>query len=598
MAIRGGLYIQNIIPAPRNLANSALSPQVLSLNFARDLINMIPSTGSSGSIAKRFGTKKLGAVIGAGVITELMYVIQSDGVLQIVSYTDDGRLHTLDDATGVWTTIKTGLNILGTIRWTHFNSKLIIVNGMDNNMVWDGTTLTDMSIFVIDQSSNMLHVDSSTVTFDTFRGDNSDFPIGRNVKVTFDTAGTIEAVVANNVFTSPTITLLATGTPFPAVVEAIIQIEYEDSPIPFSFIFQQHSRLWALATGELKATVFNDMNNMTVFYTATPNNENSWFNVVTQNTPFIDMSNKHLVSDQLVGIAAIDGNMLFIGRERSQLWGGTIPIAGGDFSWVKTIPVGCVHGNLISYFPRDVLIFTRYGARSFRTVFQTETLESVPDIGSNIDPVVQAAVSNLMSSDENYKQARSWFYHQDGFFGFKIFEEPLVYAISEEVKGWTKFTGKFETATAYLGLPDGRLIVGEADQLLLYSNGIDGETPTFSDDGAAIRTEWFSPWIEQKARWQNRYWEFITDSDNMSMTIQFTRMKDNDISNGITFNIETKGQATLWDVSSWDIDDWDSNFKRALKRDKFLATSYAFRLVTNTTTGPFEIVGVKVIGSI
>ena len=116
-------------------------------------------------------------------------------------------------------------------------------------------------------------------------------------------------------------------------------MEYFDNPPAFSFIFSQHDRLWGLSAGELKATDYRTANRLYVYYTDVANSENAWFNATTQEVGFINMEDKHGVFDEFVGISAIDGFMLFHGRNRMQVWSGIDPTSGGNFSWSKTMKV-------------------------------------------------------------------------------------------------------------------------------------------------------------------------------------------------------------------------------------------------------------------
>lgn len=584
--------------------NTAISPQVLNTKFARYIENMLPSSATAGALAKRFGTATLGDVITGEDIERLMWYVKSDGTLQILAYTDAGAIKTLNEGTGAWTNVKTGLTTTGVVRWCHFNGKLIICNGVDLCMSWDGTTMTDLAEWVEDAAaSNYTQSSTSVITIDPGTrggaGGNADYPDGRNIRVTFDTAGAVEAVISSTSYADPTLTITATGTPFPSPSETITKVEYEDNPPAFSFIYPQHDRLWALAPKQLKASDWDaaEADRMDVFFTDISNSENAWFDATTQEVGFLNLLDKHAVADQLEGISAIDGNLIFLGRNKLQIWAGVDPTALGDLSWVKTIPVGCIHGDLIQEFPRDVLFMTRYGARSVRTVFQTEGIEASPDIGTNIDPTVQADVDTLVSSDANYKLARSFFYERDGFFGFRIGSKPLIYVLTEESKGWVVFSGTFEDLGDSLSLPDGRLIVAKGTQLYTYDNGADGGTPTYGDDGTAIRTAWWTPWITPGGTWSNRYFQLLIEPGSAAIDAILRRSKDNNSAQVKDLTIEVNTSQPTWGEAQWGTSTWGAREAQAEERDKFIAYSFALRLETNTTTGGIEVVGIKSLGT-
>lgn len=393
-----------------------------------------------------------------------------------------------------------------------------------------------------------------------------------------------------------TITFAADVLPDTGDTIEITDLEYETKARPFGFIFTQHDRLWALEGGELKATTFKTDNRTKVYYTGIRNARNTWFNEDTQAENFIDVSRKFQGNEELVGIAALDDSMVFFGRRQLQIWSGSNPTYGGDFVWAKSIPVGCVHGSLIQSFPRDVLFCTEYGARSLRNVFQTENLEIQADLGSNVDPTVQEKIRRLKASDAAYKKARSWFYDVDGFYGFRLDDNgPLVYALSEEARGWTIFTGLFKDATAYLGLNDGRLVIAKNDQLYVYENAANG-TPSYDDNGSAYRAAWWTPWIELRGRYKNNYIEVLFENSGANLSFTVRRFKDQNQFASVNTNETLSPGAALWDEALWDVSNWDSRNLRWVTRDQFRANSFGLLIETNDTNGPFRVAGIRLHG--
>lgn len=913
MARRKGLYSSQIIPAPKELQKSASSPETLGLAYAVKLEEFIPPPGKGNSLGIRHGLQSTGDAIGAGVITEIMEYRKSDGTLQILAYTNDGKIHSLNEGTGAWTEQKTGLDTDGTIFWTEFNSELVIVNGIDTPFAWNGSTMTDLSEYVEERriaswaDQNQFTVKSSTdisgkyptsgniiVTFsasnlavtsitlsgstatvtttaahnlttgdlvtisnaaeeeyngtfeitvssttvftytvsgspsspatvntqrikavrgskkpvggwvttdttfnyatgigstasnstgvqvsvisqdanffltlelqyrksgeatwrvgdrkklrswkpqssseyaDTFEvkglpadtyewrfmiaegtdlaedrnptGNNSGISHAETIYVqpgfasrkavgaelidgiisddglvleaatlthssgtatftstsnhmlntgdvitVYDASDDLYNVTAEilSTPTSTTFTFKISGNPtspasassslpttivysvdkievtdtvstssyssgnqlltvttssniLPDVTGVTIdKLEYEDSPPAFSFIFAKHDRLWALAPKELTATTFGaaEGDRMKVYYTDSTNNKNTWYNRTTQSVGYINLAQKQSFHDELVGISDIEGNMTFHGRRQLQVWAGTDPTATGDFTFIKKIPVGTVHGKLIQNFPGDVFFFTPYGARSLRNVFQSAEIELVPDLGSNVDPDIQAAVTTLLSSDANYKKARSWFYERDGFYGFYLGSNPFVYSLQEESKGFVRFKGDFANSTAFFGLSDGRLMTGVNDQLKVYANGADGNDIKYLDGTTAIRAIWESPWIEKNFRWGNRSWNFITETQSYA-TMLFRRYKDSNKSMSKDYLITIDTRYAKWDDdvnSQWDDGlAWDSTTARpTIVNDQFIAQNFAFRMEVESLDKPFIINGLIALG--
>lgn len=594
---------------PRKLMNTAVSATLLSSSeYARHLENLIPNTLKAGSGAKRFGTVKKGAVIASGAtILEIFEYRTSGGAIEFLAYCDNGSIQRLNEGTGAWTILKSGLAANGLARSVAFNEKLIIVDGVNTPMAYNGSAIVLLGEYVTDYDSGSstgfataaTQVDTNTFTVAVLAG-RTDYVVGQSIRVTFATAGTVTATVSG-VSGSGTLTVDVSGTPFPNPSETITRVEYFDNPPSFSDIYAEHQRLWALSAGETRAKVFRPQADaMRVYYTDATNNENSWFNTTTHEVGYVNLLNRARKFDELVRISSIDGAMVFFGRLNTFIYAGDDPTILGEFQWQKTLPVGCIHGNLVQKYPADVLFFTRYGARSLRTVLQTEGLEVVPDLGSAIDSTVTQFVEQMLTSDVTYRSARSFFYERDGFYGFQFRANYVpVYALSEESKGWVYFSGLFKQATAYIGTSDGRLLLAVGGQLYAYANGTDTDAGTaYSDDGAAILCKWWTPWLKLKnGRWGNRSYELVME-DVADTTVDIYRSVD-ERDDSIVLTADaipiTEGSA-YWDEAFWDEAYWDSSRRRLNVRDKFLADSFSLTIVNESTVGPLSFLGIKPIG--
>jgi len=206
---RDSLFSNIVTVFPKGLMNTSTSATLMNGNvFARRIDNMVPSFQTAGAGRVRFGFGKKGSAIGAGTIQEIMEFRKSDGTIQILAYTSDGKLHLLDESLGTYTAVKTGLNTSGHIRFTQFNELLIIVNGYDTPFSWDGTTCTDLAQYLSDYkagnpagyglATNAIQTSVSTLTLQPGTDSNNldadgvaqprgaqDYPTGRNIKVYF-----------------------------------------------------------------------------------------------------------------------------------------------------------------------------------------------------------------------------------------------------------------------------------------------------------------------------------------------------------------------------------------------------------------------------
>jgi len=590
-------------------------------------VNILPGQGKGGRGSKRYGVGLKGTIATGGAfssgfssgfqvggpapavtVKDVFEYRMADGSIQFLVFVSNGKLMTFNED-GTFTTVKSGLSSLGTLGAEPFNSKLIFYNGIDNCFSWDGTTCTDLGEYVEDVlASDETWVSTSSFTLKPGTGRAAgDYPDGRTIKVTFASAGTVSAVVDSTSYDAGTNTLTVnvTGTPFPGSSEAISRVEYFTRPPAFSFLKSHLDMLWGLTPGELKAKRYRGNDGMKAYFQAAANNENSWYLYTgsnpTQEIPFINLRNKVETFDELVAMSVFEGNAVFHARGHLIIYTGDDPFTAGGFQWAKTIPVGTVHQKLVRKFPGDILFVSPYGARSLRTVFQTENEEVVPDLGSDIDPTIQEKVQTLLASDDAYKKAKSFYYAQDGFYGFKLDDDScLIYALTEESKGWVEFKGYFSDATGFLGTTDGRLLLTRDNKLYAYANGTDEDAGRdYSDDGNNVAWEWGPPWLAPNgARWANNAWEILLE-DSAPQTISIDRFINFNFSDAVTTDIDIAQPGAQFDDEDSQFDDEDTQFDGMIPNpvvpDEFLADAFTFRL-RGESKAELNVLGVRPIG--
>lgn len=606
---RLGLYDGGVLAMfPRRLMNTATSATLLAAGqFARHIENILPNTKKAGSGAKRYGFAAKGDALGGGeTILDIMEYRTSAGALKFLVYCDDGSIRLLNEGTGAYTSLIAGLTTGGNPRSVAFNEKLIIADGVNPLMAYDGSALAAIKEWVVDYNgpgsgglaSAASQTDTNTFTITVAAG-RDDYSIGQRVRVTFASAGAVTATISA-VSGSGTLTIDVSGAPFPSPSETINKVEYEFTAPAFSDIYAEHNRLWALSEGEtLPNTWRATAHAMKVFYTDATNNEAAWVNATTQTVRFVNLLNRARRFDELVRISSIDGYMVFFGRHNTFIFAGDDPTEIGQFAWQKTLPVGCVNGNLVQKYPRDVLFFTRYGARSIQTVFNTEGQEIVPDLGTDVDSTVTDFVSTMVASNTLYKGARSFFYERDGFYGYNFGASyVMAYALNEESKGWVFLSGFFKDATAYLGTSDGRLLIGIGDQLYVYTNGADSTAGTSYDDaGAAYLMKWWTPWMRPKhGRWSNIGFELMLE-ETSSTTVDLYYAKDEQENSVVgPYSMTLQEEGALWDVDYWDEGYWDGTPKKPRLHKKFICDSFYVIIQNNSTVGPISVLGLRPIG--
>lgn len=206
--MRQGKFDNVVFKAARSLMNTATAPQALSTSFAQAVVNMIPTKG--GTLAIRNGTLAIGSPTGDGNIIEIMPFIKSDGTSQTLVYTDGGKIKTFNEGAGTYADVKTGLDPAGFPVYDYFNQGgspyLVIVNGIDPNMTWDGTTISTMSEYVSDAGASKTWVSATQASMNTGVSGATNYPNGRSVKVTFSTNAHLNATTLTRVGTTATFT--------------------------------------------------------------------------------------------------------------------------------------------------------------------------------------------------------------------------------------------------------------------------------------------------------------------------------------------------------------------------------------------------------
>jgi hypothetical protein len=604
VATRPGLFDGGVLTLfPTQLANSSISPSMLdSRKFARKLLNILPNKKKAGSGALRFGMGKKGPVAPVPTLDAWEFR-RSDGTIETLHLGTDFKLRRYDESLNTYVVIKEGLSADGLLGATQFNGKLVFFNGVDPCFSYNGTTVVNLGEYVEDRKASAeTWVANNRFSLKPTPG-RSDYPAGRKVRVTFATAGLIEATIQSTSLVGDTLTVTVVGTPFPASTETISSVEYFAEPPAFSFIQTANDILWGLSSGISRPRVYRGNESMKIFYTVAANNENAWFDqgtdTSTQEVAFLNIQNKASAFDEILRIDEYNGYMVFFGRLKTYLWQGYDPGEIGGFIPVKTLEVGLVHQKLVQDFPNDKAFVSPYGLRTLSVQTQTDGIEVATDVGSTYDGEFFTKIRALMADDTSYRKARSFFYKREGLYGFKLDDTSLlVYVLTEKAKGWTEFDGMFATASSFVALGDDRLMILNSAQAMVYANGTDalvGED--YSDDGAEISALWWIPWQARGSRWANKAFELMVEDTIPDTDINIDRMIDYNEMNVVSTQARVQGGGSMWDEALWDEALWDSANKNIVVSDKFLADkAFSIRISFKTTSGPVNLLGFRPIG--
>ncbi len=571
------------IPFPPQLMSSSKNPTAMPVSFGREILNMFVL--KSGAGAKRNGFKKSGSALEVGHIVKLMSYITSSGDVQILALADTGKLYEKVGTT--WIERFSGFSANVPVRVVAFAGKLVMCNGVNPIYSWDGTALTPVTQWINDASSGLTYLSTSSFKIS---GSLDDYPVGRPVRATLGTA-TVQSVVQSATLSGTDITVtLATSV----LNNNLSAVAYQLKPPPFSGLYMAHDRLWGFGTGLLMAKKFgNSAERSYVYYTHGLADETAWHDG-QGNLPFLNLADKMPMMDEVIGMASKDGMTAFFFRNAVQVWTGADPSAAGDFAWAKTIPVGCAHGDLIAEMPNDIGFISRFGGRTLTRVLQTEQLD-IDDFGSEIDPSLAAAVEALCATDTLYQKGDEVFrFDRQGWFGFRIAGQVFVFQAVGGLSGWSIFDGLFADMATFCAAPDSTLYAAKQGQLYVY------DEETYDDDGAPIRTRWWTPWLNFSSsfrRWANKYIEVITDQ-GAPVNLSLKRYTSYNTSGYLDRHLTATSPADHWDSATWDEALWDNGAPRPeTVRDRFVADVFSFALESADTAGPLTVFGMKLYGT-
>ncbi len=569
------------VPFPRRMMSSARAPSIMSTSYARDTLNLYTTADGAGT--KRNGFSKAGAALQA-TIQALTSYITAQGTEQILALTTTGSLYL--QTTSGWEEVYTGLNPAGTLRSVYFAGQLILVNGLDDVLIWNGQDMSPLTQAWPETGENLTYVAPDQFTIES---DGTLYQQGADIQIHFTDDTSVTSTISSVTDQNGTLTItLESGVLNTDLASVTLFLK----PPPFAFIYATHDRLWGFGRGPLEPETFSaNVDRTRVFYTHGVNDAYAWY-APAGVLPNINLADKMGIADELMAMAEKDGLTVFFGRHSTQLWAGTDPTATGDFAWQRTLPVGVLHGDMVVQLPNDIGFFTHSGARTLSRTLATAQLD-VGDLAAEVTPTITAAIRQLKAQPQAYRQLQSMQYTPQGWFGFKLADETLIFQVTQDGLAWSRFNGFFATANAFLSTPGGTLYAAQGGQLYRYTEDV------WADDGQSITTRWWLPWLnvgDKFKRWANKAYTCITDQGALiDLTVQ--RYVNYDSANPVpTFTQSTK-TPDYWDLGTWDTALWDNNNPKApIQQDKFVADVFAFAVESHAATGPLTHFGMKIEG--
>tara|TARA_Y100001960_G_C14781757_1_gene887396 strand:- start:8163 stop:9923 length:1761 start_codon:yes stop_codon:yes gene_type:complete len=571
---------------PKNMMSSSRSEFNMPSNFAKVIKNMIIHYSGAGSKRNGFSKIENDLPIGEKII-KLKHFPSSNGEVKFIAFTQSGKIFVRTE-NSVWQEIYSKLTPFNDISTTMFANKLIIANGVDNMLSFDGEKVETITQYISQSKFSFSIASNTSLKTDVFK---ENFPADRKVKVKFTDGEEVETTVSH------TSASLESGFIIlhfndEVITKEVADVSYQLIAPAFARVYSAHDRLWAMGKEKFDLNKYSsDVDRARIYYTDKTNDEASWFDD-EGNLSGINIADKMPESEELVAMAVKDNMTIFFCRNYSQVWAGTNPRATGDFTWVKTLPIGLTHPELVVNMPNDIGFFSQFGARTFSRFLQTEQLD-IADMGSEVATDIHNAIEKLRLSIKQNKNIHSFQFHQQNWFGFKLEDETMIFQTAAGNLAWSKFDGIFADATAFLNTPNGKLYAAVNNKLYEY------DIHSFADDSQPIHTVWTTAWFEpNKTRaWANKYTEIILEPSALK-TANLQRYKNYNSASYSLKEVNLKSLPDYFDTAHWDNASFDANSKeRAMVRDKFIANNLSFSLQTNDTAGPLTVYSVRFYGS-
>jgi hypothetical protein len=500
--------------------------------------------------------------------------------------------------------LKTGLSVACVPRSVTFKNTLLICNGVNHVMSWNGNELKEVIDFIKEQASEFKKLNNTSFSFTCTNAFNiNDY---QNNQIKLDINGNITLTTVTGIQKNQNTVIITTSNNIPEF-NGTIKLFYLKHIPAFSFLFVFNNFLWALGPGAVGLNYRSEA--LRVYYSHKPNSITQWYNENTKTVPSIDLSLQHGSADNIEAICATGEFLCFLGREKSQAWKwlGNDPNNPHDFIWHSTIPIGIVHGNLIITLPNDVYFISQNGLMSFSTLNIAKQFAATSF--NAVDPLIREYVNSI--SQTAYRACRSFKYPSGAFCGFKIgFNKTLVSMYSTNLYAWSLFSGDFLKANCFS--LDHALYLAAGNKVYQYADGT-GDVLSFRDGKALINFNWILPVVHLKGKKiANKRYEihadysssFIINSENsLAIAVNGDLRKSFSLQNSYVF--EFKGdilktvplslKESLPETLGFRLNEAYTFPKGRLK---FAASSFWLSITGNTMDGPVYLNRIKLMGDI
>ena len=439
--------------------------------------------------------------------------------IQRVSYTE-GQISIYEFANAtLGSPLKTGLSVACVPRSVTFLNKLLICNGVNRVLVWDGQTLEEVVDFVKEEAAvdfRRLGDTQFSFTLSPLKASLFDRrKYTNNNVIQLSSQGAITTTTVRTIVQADTLVTITTVDRLPAFNNPMA-LFYRDWPPAFSFMMVAHNRLWALGPGAVGLSYRDPDQALRLYFSYRSNTVSSWFNENTKTVPSINLAENHGSPDNLEAIAFVNNRMVILGRHKTQVWSGSEPLGSvtdptrPPFQFLSLLPMGMVHGNLMIPTANDLYVVSHQGILSLSTLNVAKQFAATAS--DTVDPLVRQFVQSTTTSNQAYRACRAFAYPAGGFCGFKIgFNKVLVSLYASHLYAWSLFSGDFAKARAFLTDVDSALYLAVGNQLYQYADGIEAPPVYGDNDGQdLIAFLWTPPVVYLSGRrYANKRYELV-----------------------------------------------------------------------------------------
>lgn len=612
-------FIANLFYVPGQLLNLSINAIVTQLTIAPG--------GVDSSIVGQITFTTVGTPVPAFIGGDVRILSYQSLTPELTTISNSvGYIKVLDLATGALlgggNQTLTNLSVACVPRAEFFGQKLWIHNGIDPVMTWDGSVLIIYSEYVKETAVTFNRINNTNFSFVANAAFNiSKYQNNNSIKLTVN--GVPFTTTVTNIVQVVNLVTITTADVLPVFNgQNQLQLFYSDKPPAFSYMKAAHNRLWALGPGAVGLEYRTPAESLKFYYSYTvytPVTPFLFFNEATKTVPSEDISATHNVSDNLEAIISVSGYLAFVGRQETQIWQGTDPLAQNSpniFAWSSTLSVGVYHGDLIVDLPNDAYFLSQNGFLSFSTlnIAKQFATSSVPEMN-------KLAMEYMSSIDTNiaYRACRAFKYKGGGFCGFKVGQNSIIVSrYLTSLYWWGIFSGDFRKASSFLSSLDGGLYLCVDDKIYLYADSVSSDSPIYGDNNGNdcinfMETKYIN---NNKNRYANKRYSIEADySSNVIINLGnivniYIRgdLRDSFIIQDLyDFPIrgDVLGTINLVDGTGLDPDQPDSDalgmrldspFQTLKGRLQFLSSQFSLHLVGRTKDGPFSLKRIRLFG--